>query len=375
MIYTFSFCLFFIAYVYFIYPIVLIFLARNKAIALPRESYKGDVSIVMVVCNEEENIEDKLKNLMNLHYQGGIKKIIVVDDGSDDKTAEIIKLYVEVTLLTSECRLGKANGLNLAMECVDTELVMFVDCRQTLELNSLEYLTSWFKVNPRMGAVSGELVLNEKGGNDFSEGMDGYWKYEKLIRKTESIIASVPGVTGALYVLRTKLFEPLPINTLLDDVQIPMVAAAKGYKVGYDERAIAWDVPSTSADKERQRKIRTLGGNYQLLFRFPMWILPRGHPIWWQFLSHKIARLLAPIFAIIAFSLSGVMYLQGSEWAGAYMVLFITGILVAPLSLRLPAFNRIPMVKLLAAFVTLNWFCLLALVGYLNTGGNGLWKK
>ncbi len=375
MLPAFIFCLLFITYVYALYPLALYLFAKHKTIVAPTARYVGDVTIVMVVCNEAESVARKIKNLQKLNFNGGDIKIIVVDDASDDETLKILSDFPGVTVLNSKVRRGKASGLNIAMKVVNTELVMFVDCRQTLELDVLMYLTSWFVGNPKMGAVSGELMFTAKGSNDFSSGMDGYWRYEKFIRKAEACIASVPGVTGALYVLKSSLYEELPGNTLLDDVQIPMVASKKGYRVGFDERAIAWDIPSVCAAKERSRKIRTLSGNYQLLFRFPEWIMPKGHPMWWQFFSHKIARLLAPLFAMASFVLAGVMCSQGSLWALWYLVIFTMALMIAPLSFRFSFVNKIPLTKLLASFITLNWFCILALVNYFSVASSGTWKR
>jgi biofilm PGA synthesis N-glycosyltransferase PgaC len=375
MLSAFGFCLLFVVYVYFLYPLSLYLLSKSKHVAAPTDKYVGDVTIVMVVCNEEANVAFKIKNIQDLNFKGGNKKIIVVDDASDDGTLSILNGFKGVTVIESKERRGKSNGLNLAMKEVTTELVMLVDCRQNLELNVLIHLTSWFVNNPKMGAVSGELMFKKQGSNDFSNGMDGYWRYEKFIRKAEAAIASVPGVTGALYILRSSLFENLPNNTLLDDVQIPMVASKKGFRVGFDDRAIAWDTPSICAAKERSRKIRTLSGNYQLLFRFPEWVLPGGHPIWWQFFSHKIARLLAPLFAVASFILAGIMCVQGSDWPVWYLSLFTMALLIAPLSFRFLVINKIPFIKLLVSFVTLNWFCILALINYFSVSSTGTWKR
>lgn len=367
---------FFVFYVYVGYPLLLFVLKRKVPFSFPSKSYEGDISIVMVVFNEEKNIETKLNNLLNLNWNSGHVQIYVVDDGSTDGTLDVIRSFGDhVTLIQSSGQAGKANGLNLAMECVQTELVLMVDCRQELEEDVLVHLSSWFADDSKMGAVSGELMFKSDGSNAFSHGMDGYWKYEKFIRSSESVIASVPGVTGALYMLRTCTFKPIPTDTLLDDVQIPMVSASQGYKVGYDERAIAWDVPSTSVSNEKRRKIRTLSGNYQLLMRFPQWILPKGHPIWWQFFSHKIARLLAPFIAIFSFIVSIILSIQGDALAMLYAILFALGMAILPLGYSFPALNRISYVKLISSFITLNWFCVLAFFHYFSGIKSGAWKS
>lgn len=366
----------FIFYVYLGYPIILWVASLFFSRELIRKNYNGDISILLVVCNEEKNIANKLDNLLALQYGRGKVDIYIVDDASNDSTCEIIRGYGDqVKLIRSKGRKGKANGINLGMEYINTELVLMVDCRQRIGLDSLNLLSSWFTINSKMGAVSGELVFESVNDKGFSEGVDGYWKYEKFIRKSEAMIASVPGVSGALYMMRSSLFEPLPINTLLDDVQIPMACIKKGYEVVFDDKALAWDIPSDSVENEKVRKVRTLSGNYQLLFRFPSWTLPFGHPIWWQFFSHKIARLLAPFVAVTSMILSLYIYQEGIVYGLVYFTLALTTLLLLPTSIMFPAILKNKIVKLLSSFLMLNWFCVIAAYQYLFVSNSGSWKK
>ena len=375
MLILFMMCILFVVYVYLGYPLLLWILTRKIEKSYPSTSYQGDISIVMVVCNEAKNIREKIENIMQLNYQGGQLKLIIVDDASDDNTVELIETSAfNGTLIKSKQRKGKAQGINLAMKQVTTELVTLIDCRQQLELNIINYLSSWFAQDPNMGAVSGELKFKPLNGNDFSASMDGYWRYEKFIRKSEAKLGSVAGVTGALYMLRTKTFLPLAEDTLLDDVLIPMNSCAQGYQIGYDDRAIAWDLPSTSVLNEKVRKIRTLSGNYQLLFRFPSWITPIGHPIWWQFFSHKIARLFVPFAIILSILCAIKLYLSGSAVAAIYLLLVFTSFLLIPLSQVFPRLLELKLLKLLQSFLLLNWFCFLAFYSYFFSTQVGSWK-
>jgi len=376
MLIAFIICLLFIGYVYLGYPFLLWLLSRNIEKSYPKTQYQGDISIVMVVCNEAEHIVDKIENLKKLCYSGGRLSFILVDDCSDDDTVNLILTSAfNVRLIRSDKRLGKAHGINLAMAEVTTELVTFIDCRQQLELHIIEHLSSWFADNPATGAISGELMFKVPTGNDFSAAMDGYWRYEKFIRKSEALFASVPGVTGALYMLRANTFKTIPNNTLLDDVQIPMVTARQGYRIGFDDRAIAWDEPSACLIKERARKIRTLSGNYQLLMRFPQWIFPFCHPISWQFFSHKIARLLVPFVILTSVVLAVLLMDRYPILATGYLVVIIFSLLLIPLAYIFPVVRKIKLLKLVESFILLNWFCLLAFFNYFFLSQSGAWKK
>ncbi len=126
---------------------------------------------------------------------------------------------------------------------------------------------------------------------------------------------------------------------------------------------------------EKRRKIRTLSGNFQLLQRFPLWILPFGHPIWWQFFSHKVARLIAPFAAIASLFISVYLSTLGDNLALLYSILFLSGISMFPLLHVFPILKKISLFKLIYSFITLNWFCILSFFHYLSGVKTGSWKN
>ncbi len=145
-------------------------------------------------------------------------------------------------------------------------------------------------------------MLGDPATGENSDGVGLYWRMEKKIRELESVSGSVVGATGALYAVRRNLLDPIPAETILDDVYIPMMVAKQGYRVIFESRARAWDLPHQETDREFARKVRTLSGNYQLLQLAP-WLLTRANPIRFEFISHKLLRLLVP-FALLALLLA-----------------------------------------------------------------------
>ena len=284
-------------YTFIGYPFLLFILSKVKLVKTPvNHEYKELITVVMVACNESRYISEKIQNIFNFKYPSNLIQLIIVDDCSDDNTVEMIKNFNDsrITLLRHDRRQGKAAGLNLALSHVNTELVLLLDARQKVTLNALSDLSSWF-IKTDVAAVSGEVKFLDSSGD--STGMDAYQKYERFIRKHEAQVSSVPGVSGAIYMLRVSQYKEINADTILDDVLIPMTAAKKGGWIGFDERVVAWDIPSDDWAREKKRKSRTLNGNYQLLFRHLHWCLPGGHALWFQYLSHKVLRLAAPIFA------------------------------------------------------------------------------
>ena len=177
------------------------------------------------------------------------------------------------------------------------EIVVFTDVRQTLEPGSLRVLVEDF-ADPQVGCVSGELMLGDPDAGEKNRGMGLYWRIEKTIRELESASGSVVGATGAFYGVRRALLEPIPPETLLDDVYIPMQVVHAGKRVVFEPKARAWDLADQGTEREFARKVRTLSGNYQLLQLQP-WLLSGENPIRFEFVSHKILRLVVP-FALVA---------------------------------------------------------------------------
>jgi cellulose synthase/poly-beta-1,6-N-acetylglucosamine synthase-like glycosyltransferase len=193
----------------------------------------------------------------------------------------------------------KSACLNRAIASSQADVLLLTDCRQSLAEDVLVRLIGPL-ADPSVAAVSGELVFESEGENDFSKGMDAYWRYEKFIRKCESQISSTVGVTGAIYVLRRNAYIPIPEETLLDDVLIPMNAVMAGQRVLFESEAYAFDIPSSDPAREKRRKTRTIAGNFQLPSLSPALLNPIKNPLWWQFISHKMLRLIAPILLVVA---------------------------------------------------------------------------
>jgi cellulose synthase/poly-beta-1,6-N-acetylglucosamine synthase-like glycosyltransferase len=137
-----------------------------------------------------------------------------------------------------------------------------------------------------------------------------YWKYEKFIRISESRIHSVAGATGAIYAVRRECFRELPEDTILDDVVLPMSIVLSGWRVIMDPAAQAFDRAEENPEAEFGRKVRTLTGNFQLLSFMPELLLPWRNPIFIQFVSHKVARLLCP-YALAVLFISNCFLVQG----------------------------------------------------------------
>ncbi len=299
-------------YIYGGYPVMVWLGARLRPFVPNRSESSDGISIVIAGYNEATRLQAKLESLFAADCSDRIREILVGSDGSDDNSAEVIARYGDprVRLVHFAERRGKPAVLSDVVPLCQQPIVVLTDARQALDPTALSRLTACL-TDPRVGVVSGELVFrSEQSGTTAAEGIGAYWKYEKFIRKAESRFRSVPGATGALYAIRRELFRPIPASTLLDDVVIPMQAIEQGYRCILEPGAIAYDTPSSSPEQEAVRKRRTIAGAAQLMINQPRWLFPWKNPIWWEFMSHKIARLVSPLLLIVVAATNLVLALQ-----------------------------------------------------------------
>jgi cellulose synthase/poly-beta-1,6-N-acetylglucosamine synthase-like glycosyltransferase len=289
-----------IVYVLLGYPLLVGWLARGRP-PLRRAYQPLEVSVLLPVHNGGPWLESKLASLKALDGAELIREVIVISDGSSDQTEAIAREWADRGVrLVSIARGGKAAALNAGLTQARGAVLLFTDVRQPLAPGALLSLLSCLS-DPSVGVVSGELMLPEGDTREQAD-ISLYWRYEKWIRRNLSSIDSIPGATGAIYAMRRELARPLPPDTLLDDVHLPLYAFFAGYRIVFDDQAFAFDAVGGLA-AEFRRKVRTLGGNYQLLMRCPALLNPRKNRMWFHFVSHKLARLALP-FALLAVAIS-----------------------------------------------------------------------
>ena len=290
----------FIGYTYVGYPAWLWVRSRWRPRPVSTAPYLPFISIVLVVRNEATSLRPKLKSLLDLDYPADHAEILVVSDGSIDETNYILSEFAVISrfrMILNQQPRGKASGLNDAVKTACGEIVVFTDARQRIGRDAVRLLMENF-ADPEVGCASGELMLGDPDRGEAIRGMGLYWKMEKLVRELESASGSVVGATGALYAVRRNLLAQLSMETILDDLLVPMRVLRQGWRVVFDPRAQVWDSPDLGVEREFARKVRTLSGNYQLLQLEP-WLLSNENPARFAFVSHKLLRLLVP-FALCA---------------------------------------------------------------------------
>lgn len=292
-----------LVYVYIGYPMLAWGLRKARPRPVARAPIEPYVTVVVVAYNEGHRIGRRIENLLNSDYPRERLAIIVGSDGSTDDTVERVRRYEDqgVTVRDFGQRRGKPAVLNDLIAAAEGEIVVLADARQRFEPAAIRALVSNF-ADAEVGAVSGELHLRKRSGTSpGGEGTGFYWKYEKFIRANESWAGSTVGATGAIYAIRRHLFEPIPPDTILDDVLIPMRIVRRGYRVLFEANARAHDLIAMNPREEFIRKARTIAGTFQLFARYPWMLSPMRCSLWFRALSHKALRLAIPVLHVTAF--------------------------------------------------------------------------
>jgi cellulose synthase/poly-beta-1,6-N-acetylglucosamine synthase-like glycosyltransferase len=292
------FCLLVPFYVYIGYPLLLWLLTLAKpALTHRREDITPSVTLIISCYNEAPVIAEKLDNALALDYPKGQLCIIAVSDGSDDGTDAIIKGYEAkgVRLIRQEGRLGKTMGLNLAMEQVSSDIVVFSDANAIYDADAILKLVRNF-ADDEVGYVVGAALYTDgkEGASAHNENL--YWRYELAIKAMESRLHSVVGGDGAIYAIRSTLWEPLQQRDINDFVN-PLQIVAKGYRGIFEPEAKCYEETAGSFDKEIARKERIVNRSIRGLMRVKQVMNPRVSGIFaLEVISHKLLRWLIPLF-------------------------------------------------------------------------------
>lgn len=383
--FIFWFSLFMIAYTYFGYPVCLWALAK----LFPKKIMKGpeqpDVSVIISVFNEEQVIEKKLLSLLNQDYPEEKIEILVGSDGANDETDQIITKFhsPRIRFFRFVKNKGKPHVLNGLVREAKGSILVFTDARQEFSRHAIKDLVENFH-DPKVGCVSGELHFREIHGEAVGEGMNAYWRYEKMLRKYESDIGSMLGATGAIYALRRHLYPGIPSHILVDDMYIPLAIVLKGFRAIFDKEAFAFDRTSFKGQEEVRRKVRTLAGNYQIFNELPGLFHPFKSPVVWQIISHKLLRLMVPyfligIFASNLFLMDKPLYVitaviqfgfYGLAFFESMRILITQSLGVKKNTDKTSGFGYIPY-----TFCLLNYSAILGLIAFLTQKQKVAWKR
>ena len=344
-------------YSYFVFPMILRTIVRFKEIDYQQnESYEPSVTLIISAYNEEAVIAAKLENSKNLDYPSEKLQIIVINDGSTDRTDEIIESYKASGILHHrvEGRQGKNEAINKTWPLIEGEIVVFSDANSIYRKDAIRQLVSHY-ADQRIGCVCGELTyIDVEAGTASGEGL--YWEYEQFLKRLQSRIGDILVLNGSIFALRHELFQQLHPK-IANDFQVPINIAEQNYAIVYEPKAIAVEKAAGSAKDELGRKARIIARGYEGFFHY----LPKLRGIrLFQFISMKFLRWNVWL-AMLAMIISNTLLLDYRLFQYA----FIAQLLFYSLAVVGPVLNRLKIPGIILPY----YFCMINLGAII-----GLWR-
>lgn len=295
-------------YPYVIYPLLMRWLPVGRKSQTSQDGETAErLPVALVICalNEERVIRDKLENCLQLDYPPDRLRIVLVNDGSTDRTAAMIEEYVPrgIELVSQPERRGKLANLRDVIPSRPEPIIVLSDANVMYDPQAISRLVSRF-ADPQVGCVSGKVIITDSTAA-IRDSEESYYSIEWLLQEKASAIWSMVGADGAMYAFRRELFVCPPAGTLIEDLAIPMAIVNQGYRAVMEPGALGWEAGPSSVQEEFRRKVRIAAGAAQaLLWRTGV---PGGKApasFWFIWLSHKLLRWLSPLVAACAILLA-----------------------------------------------------------------------
>ena len=283
-------------YTYLGYGIIIFTLVKIKEL-LSKKAYNGDrddlpeVTLLIAAYNEEDIIDEKMENCLQIKYPEDKLKIVWVTDGSTDSTNVKLSQYDRAKICFSPERKGKSAAINRVVPLIESQIIIFTDANTMINDLSVSLIVEEFK-DPKVGCVAGEKRISMSDKESLSAGGVGiYWKYESFLKDMDSRLYSAVGAAGELFAIRRSLYEEIRPDILLDDFVLSMKIAAKGYVIRYCKDACAVEQGSLNINEERKRKVRISAGGIQSFLILSKILNPVKYPtLFFQYISHRILR-------------------------------------------------------------------------------------
>lgn len=342
-----------VGYSYFLYPLLLLLLPRRAQVRRAlAEADLPSVTLIITAHNEEQRIETKLHNALRIDYPPERLEILVASDASTDATDSIVKGLGPqgVRLVRAEERLGKEHAQSLAIAAASGEILVFSDAGTDIPPESVRVLAEDFS-DPRVGAVSSEDRFISQDGQIAGEGL--YVRYEMWLRRLESSVNSLVGLSGSFFAVRREVCADWDTQ-VPSDFNSALSSVLKGYVAVTDPRVIGIYKDIKDPKREYQRKVRTVIRGITAVARQPV-VLNPSRVGWFavQVWSHKIMRWAVPWFLALLLLCNLAVMRQGLLYEALLAAqLAAYGLSVA--GFLLPGLRRIALVKVPYFFCQVN---------------------
>ena len=361
-------------YVYVGYPLLLALIASFVRREKAEPGYAPMLSILIAAYNEEAGIARKLEQTLALDYPADKMEILVLSDGSTDRTDEIVKSYPDprVRLLRMEPRRGKTHAQNRGVREARGEVLIFSDATTVYHPMALRYLAANY-ADPRVAAASGRYqYFDPRGNSPTGLGTIAFWNYENCIKMMQSRIRTISGCCGCIYSVRKDAYTELPADVISDLVQ-PLWVLQKGFRVAFEDRALAYEETTQTASEEFSMRVRVITRGIRGLLSVPGILKPwKFGWVSFQLFSHKVLRWLVPFFLVLLFASS--FALAREPWYGYALALQGLFYIWALFSLAVPVHKRWKILGIPLYFCLLNAAALCSVVEVLRGKKYVVWE-
>jgi cellulose synthase/poly-beta-1,6-N-acetylglucosamine synthase-like glycosyltransferase len=351
------------------YPLLLWLLARFRRAPASREALADAelprVSLIVAAHDEEAVIPRWVRSTLDFDYPRDRLELVVVSDGSTDRTAEWATL-AGADLVLKLPRGGKVTALNAAVERASGEVLAFSDANAVWEPGALRLLVERL-AEPGVGYVCGQVRFVADGG-DNEEGL--YWRYEMAVRELESRLAGVTAGNGAINAVRREAFIALE-PTRGQDISLPFELVKRGWRPVYEPDARAAERMAATIPEEFKRKRRMMAGAWGSMLSSGL-LSPRGYgPVYaLEVYSHRFLRYVSPILHLVAFGTN--LALLGEGWV--YVATLAAQVVLLAAAALAPLWPVRPL-RIARYYVAVTTSSAIGLWDYLRHGVPVTWEK
>jgi len=293
---------------YILYPVVVIWWSKlnpgrdkNRDRSVPESWPLPTVSFLIAAYNEEEVIEDKLKNTLAIDYPEDKFEVIVASDGSTDATDDLVRNHPDprVRLVRNDLQGGKTATTNLAVRKAKGQVLVFSDATGMFSANSVRSLVDSLGRDPVLGAVAGRVTY-DYGSSQTAKGFKLYQKWVVSQRIADPIVHTATSVSGSIHAIWKELFLEAPSH-LSYDMFVPAAMAIHGRCTGYCADATSAEVSRSKAEDEFRARQRIGLRAYSFvgwLWQNRARMKNRGYL--WQLFFHKVLRWFSVHLMLIA---------------------------------------------------------------------------
>ena len=292
---------------------------REKIFGKPAEvaSYRPKVAVLIPAYNEEKVIERTVRAALNSDYPN--LRVIVIDDGSKDRTLEVARRAFASeeaagkVLILGKKNSGKAEALNYGIEHIgDAELFVGIDADTIIARDAISRLVPHF-INPKVGAIAG----NAKVGNRVN--LWTRWQaleyitsqnFERRALDVLGAVSVVPGAIGAWRVSAVREVGEFHIDTVAEDADLTMALLRLGYRVEYEDMALAYTEAPTNANGLMRQRFRWSFGILQAVYKHRGVFARKGVLGWIALPNIVIFQILLPLVS----PLIDIMFAFGTIW-------------------------------------------------------------